>query len=269
MKIFYTRAISLIFFALFLGPASFSQDWNEVVKATAPDRAVDDFFGESVSISGNYAIVGAVKEDEDTTGGNTLLSAGSAYIFEQNGLGGWNKVQKIVASDRAAGDWFGYSVSISGDYAIIGARLEEEDTTGGNTLNRSGSAYIFERNGLGEWNEVQKIVASDRAIGDLFGSTVSISGDYAIVGAALEDEDTTGGNTLLSAGSAYVFERNGLGGWNEVQKIVASDRAVDDNFGSSISISGNYAIVGAVNEDEDATGNNALSNAGSVYIFQN
>jgi len=205
-----------------------AQTWLETQKAVASDRAADDGFGASVSISGNYAIVGAHSEDHDTIGGNTMTDAGSAYILERNGSGNWSQVQKIVASDRAADDRFGASVSISGNYAIVGAHSEDHDTMGGNTMTDAGSAYIFERDSTGKWNQLQKIVASDRAVVDNFGNSVSISDNYAIVGAYREDEDTAGGNTLGAAGSAYVFERDGSGNWNQVQKITATDRAVGD-----------------------------------------
>ena len=97
---------------------------------------------------------------------------------------------------------------------------------------------------------------------------MAISGHHAIVGADLEDEDASGQNTLSGAGSAYIFERDtGTGNWREVQKIVASDRAIRDNFGVSVAISGHYVTVGALREDEDASGQNTLSGAGSAYIF--
>ncbi len=246
----------------------YSQDYNEVIKLVASDRAQFDDFGISVSISGNYAIIGANYEDEDAIGGNTLSAAGSAYIFERNESGYWNQVQKIVPLDRNIDDFFGYSVGISGKYAIVGAYHEDEDATGGNTLADAGSAYIFERDQFGIWNQVQKIVASDRYIQDYFGYSVSISYNYAIITAGFEDEDASGGNTLTNAGSAYIFERDQTGTWNEVQKIVASDRAASDCFGNSVSISGNYAIIGAFYEDEDATGGNTMPVAGSAYIFE-
>ncbi len=242
------------------------QDWDEIIKISASDRAIDDNFGYRISISGDYAIVGAYSEDEDASGGNTQSNAGSAYIFRNVG-GTWSQVQKLVASDRANGDFFGASVSISGDYAIVGAMFEDEDASGGNTLSTAGSAYIF-RNVGGTWSEVQKLVASDRAMSDNFGASVSISGDYAIVGAHYEDEDDSGGNTLNNAGSAYIF-RNVGGTWSEVQKLDASDRAIGDFFGISVSISGDYAIVGAYFESEDASGGNTQASAGSAYIFRN
>ncbi len=119
-----------------------AQDFNEIIKAVASDRESGDQFGWSVSISSNYAMVGA-RFEEGVAEGNTF-DAGSAYIFERDGSGKWNEAQKIVASDRGAGDWFGNSVAISENYAIVGAFLESEDAAGGNTLPNAGSAYIFE-----------------------------------------------------------------------------------------------------------------------------
>ncbi|TAL57710.1 MAG: T9SS type A sorting domain-containing protein [Bacteroidetes bacterium] len=197
--------------------------------------------------------------------GTKLTDAGAAYIFERV-AGVWTQTQKIVASDRAASDNFGYSVSISGNYAVVSANMEDEDAAGGNTANAAGSAYIFERV-AGVWTQAQKLVASDRAASDNFGRSVSISGDYAIVGAELEDEDAAGSNTILSSGSAYIFERV-AGVWTQAQKIVASDRATIDFFGVSVSISGNFAIAGAFRDDEDASGGNTKDAAGSSYIFE-
>ena len=113
----------------------------------------------------------------------------------------------------------------------------------------------------GTWQQVQKLVASDRQPFDLFGSSVSISGNYALVGANSEDHDTSGTSSSTSgnggatqAGSAYIFERNSGGGWQQVQKLVANDRQFNNEFGISVSLSGNYAIVGARYESHDTTG---------------
>ena len=135
-------------------------------KIQASDRQAQDHFGYSVSISGDYAIVGAHQEDEG--GGN----AGAAYIYKRDGTTGvWGDEQKIVASDKQVDDRFGTAVSLSGDYAIVGAKNEDPDGLG-----NAGAAYIFKRDGT-TWSEQQKITASDRQSNDLFGESVSISGD--------------------------------------------------------------------------------------------
>jgi len=179
----------------------------------------------------------------------------------------WDEIIKTTASDRNASDFYGRSVAIDGDYAIVGAWGEDEDVAGANTKLESGSAYIL-HNDNGTWSEIQKIVASDRAVGDNFGYAVDISGDYAIVGAWKEDHDEIGNSPMSDAGSAYIFYNDGSS-WIETQKIVASDRFDGDYFGQSVAIDGNYIVVGAFNEDEDASGLNSLNNAGSAYIFFN
>ena len=215
--------------------------WTEVAKLKASDGAGFKLFGKSVSISGNYAIVGSNDNDN-------AFNSGSAYIFERNG-DSWTEVAKLKASDGASQDEFGNSVSISGDYVIVGAYYDDDNGID------SGSAYIFERNGS-SWTEVAKLKASDGAAGDTFGNSVSISGDYVIVGAYYDDD---GGE---SSGSAYIFERNSSN-WAEVSKLNASEGLSGDQFGNSVSISGDYAIVGAYRDDDDSG-----EDSGSAYIFE-
>jgi hypothetical protein len=214
--------------------------WSQQQKLTAADIDVDGHFGISVSISGDYAIVGAYGDDDNGT------KSGSAYIFKRNGTS-WSEQAKLIASDGSAEDNFGISVSISGDYAIVGAFLDDDNGRD------SGSAYIFKRDGT-SWSEQAKLVASDGAADDYFGRSVSISGDYAIVGAYADDDNGSW------SGSAYIFKRDGTS-WSEQAKLVASDGAADDYFGYPVSISGNRAIIGAGNKDDNG------ESSGSAYIF--
>ena len=236
-----------------------AQSFRELTKMMASEPDTMDKFGSNVSISGDYAIVGAYLDDDDAFGKNSIFNAGAAYIFERDVKGNWKESQKLVASDRSRNDWFGKFASISGDYAIVGAYQKDFGT---------GSAYIFERNLNGHWRETQKLNASDKRALDWFGSCVHIYQDYALVGASREDEDSSGTNTLNGAGSLYVFKRDLVGTWIEVQKLVSSDRSEEDRFGCSVSRSGEYLIVGALFEDDDSFGVNTLSKAGSAYIFK-
>ena len=88
-----------------------------------------------------------------------------------------------------------------------------------------------------------KLFASDRALGDNLGSTVAIDGNYAIAGASLQDTDASGMNTLSQAGAAYIYERDMNGQWQQVQKIVPSNRLSNDRFGFTVDIEGDIAIV--------------------------
>ena len=207
--------------------------WTEQ-KLTASDGATADSFGCSVSIDGNYAIVGAYGDDDNGS------NAGSVYVYE---LGTWTE-RKLTASDGATDDYFGASVSIDGNYAIVGAY--GDDDNGSN----AGSAYVYE---LGTWTE-QKLTASDGAEGDQFGYSVSIDGNYAIVGAYGDDDNGS------NAGSAYIYQYTD-GVWTQKRWVLAHDGSEGDQFGCSVSIDGNYAIVGARNDDDNG------SDSGSAYIF--
>ena len=225
--------------------------WGDEKKIQASDKELNDWFGMSVGISGDYVVIGAQYEDTNGSG------AGSAYIYKRNvSTGEWGDEQKIQSSDIQPGDLFGNNVSISGDYVIASAILED---TGGSA---AGAAYIYKRNAsTGVWEQQAKIQASDKQTEDRFGRSLHINGDYAIVGAFKEDTGAT------DAGAAYIYKRTGSN-WEQQSKIQASDAQSEDHFGYSVGISGRYAIVGAWQEDEDTSGGNTLNSAGSSYIFE-
>ena len=218
--------------------------WTEQAGLTASDGASGDSFGYSVSIDGDYAIVGAYYKD---VGGNS--SQGKAYIFHRSGSS-WTEEAGISASDGAANDDFGTSVSISGDYAIVGANKDIGSNTG------QGKAYIFHRSGS-SWTEEAGITASDGAAYDYFGTSVSISGDYAIVGAYYKDVGSSS-----YQGKAYIFHRTGTS-WSQDAGLTVSDASAVDYFGYSVSISGNYSLVGAYNK---TVGSN--STQGKAYFYK-
>ena len=232
-----------------LGPGFYAPT-DEAAKLSPSDGDVDDYFGQSVAVSGDTAVVGAYLEDA------MGADSGSAYVFERD-LGyadNWGQVKKLTASDGAADDRFGVAVAISGDTVLVGA--SKDDDNGGD----SGSVYIFERDqgGAGNWGEVKKLTASDGGAGDSFGAAVSLDVDTALVGARYDNG--VGGDS----GSAYVFDRDsgGAGNWGEVKKLISSDTATGDQFGWSVAISGDTALVGA-NWNDDA-GNKS----GSAYIYE-
>lgn len=214
--------------------------WVEMQKITANDGASWNKFGQSVAISGDTAIIGAYGDNDNGE------SAGAAYIFHFNG-NTWEQSQKLTAFDGAAWDQFGQAVSISGDYAVIGAYGDSDNGP------LSGSAYIFYFNGS-IWTQYQKLIANDGSPWDHFGQSVSISANVTIVGAYKDDD-----KGKLS-GAAYVFFNDGSN-WLFEQKLTASDGVASDFFGHSVSIYGDYAIVGAYGNDD----NGILS--GSAYIF--
>ncbi|MCK4342885.1 MAG: hypothetical protein KAY37_14320 [Phycisphaerae bacterium] len=224
---------------------------NELFKLLASDGVGSDYFGSSVSIDGDIAVVGAHFND------TSAQDAGTAYVFQYDGSN-WVEVAKLLATDGAVGDWFGVSVSISGDVIVVGASGDNNST---------GAAYVFVKP-AGGWadtlNEDEKLIALDHADGDVFGCSVTISGDVAVIGAYGDDD-----NGPLT-GSAYVFERddNGTPGdpsddiWTQLAKLTASDAAGDDRFGTSVSISSDVVVIGTPHTDEVG------GNSGSAYVFE-
>ncbi len=251
--------------AVYVYHRELNDTWVMEQRLIASDVGQGDLFGYNIAISGDYILVGAFSEDEDVSGNNTMNNAGSAYIFERQPNGDWTEVNKLVASDRAEGDDFGKFVDIRGDRAIIGAMNKDDDP---NFLFSAGAAYIFERNvNSGDWEEAQKLLASDHGNFDNFGWDVAIDGDKALIGARAE-ADLPGGGNAGNTGAAYFFERNSSGVWEEVQKLYASDHSQNDFFGGALDLHGNIAVIGAEMEDEDPSGGNMVSGAGSAYIFE-
>jgi hypothetical protein len=281
--------------------------WELQGKLLNPAGATNDEFGMSVAISGDYAIVGTPRDDE----GAGLTENGSATIFKRNaGTGVWESQGKLVNSNAANNDNFGWSVAISGEYAIAGARGDDGDVS----LNSAGSATIFKRNaGTGIWESQGKLfnatpvafawfgnsvgISEDFAIvgapednfgsatifkrntitgiweylpqGELtgissasFGGSVSISGNYAIVGDKTDIDDQ---GLNIGDGAATIFKRNTTTGiWEQQVKLRNKAPADLDNFGSSVTISGDYAIIGAVGDDEGA----GITDNGSTSIYK-
>jgi FG-GAP repeat len=238
--------------------------WVEVKKIVAPDKSGADMFGSAVSISGKYAVVGA-PNDADYESLHSLTGAGSAYFLFRNN-GNWEILNKVAVhpKDRSENAGFGFSVAISGTSAVIGAPYEKKDTTLSNPLDAAGAAYVFERNANGTMQLVHKITDWSRAMMDYFGYSVAINGNTILIGSPWEDEDLRMENPVMNAGSVHVFEKKSDNRWWWTQKIVANDRGVADNFGHSVALSGNIAIVGAVAADEAF---NSLTNTGAAYIF--
>lgn len=261
-----------------------------------------DLFGWSVAISGNYAIVGA-KDDDPAS--DIFSKDGSATIFEYNGAG-WVPIQKLTDSVSERFDLFGHSVSISGNYAVVGipgddtskgsaniyenigtawVLMQKLSAANGDPLNNfgfsvsiadnmiivgsysddigpnvnQGSANIYRFNG-NRWVLMQKITDASGASNDHFGASVSISGNYAVVGAALDDVGTN-----IDQGSVSIYEYDSSN-WILKQKLTDATGNAGDNFGNSISISGNYFIAGAYLDD---VGINSGQGAAVIYALKN
>jgi hypothetical protein len=215
--------------------------WTQQQKLIGADTDAFDELGAAVALSGDTAVVGALRANDG--------SAGAVYVFVRSG-GTWSQQQKLTASDAAGGDNFGLAVAIAGDTLIAGAA--RDDNANGSD---AGAAYVFTRT-AGTWSEQQKLLAGDGAESDRFGTSVAVSGETSLVG-AFWDDTLAGSN----AGSAYVFTRAGTA-WSQQQKLQGADSAAGDQFGVAVSLASDTALVGA---DFDTTFGGAL--AGSAYVF--
>jgi hypothetical protein len=198
--------------------------WNLQAKLTASDEVANQVFGSAVAISGNMAFVGSPSD-------STLASLGGAvYVFTFDGTT-WTQQAKLFASDTEQYTSFGASIALSGNTALIGSGAE--------------AVYVFTFDGT-SWSEQAKLTASDGG-DDGFGTSVSLSENRALVGAPF--------NGL--GGAAYIFSFNGTS-WSEDAKLTGLDTRQDDNFGSSVSLSGDLALIGAPDRDQSR---------GAAYIF--
>jgi FG-GAP repeat len=240
-----------------------------------------DRFGWSVAISGDTAVVGAPFEDSSSTGVNgfqgdnfsTGTQSGAAYVFVRSGTT-WTQQAYLKASNTGDSDTFGASVAVSGDSVVVGSPGEDSAATGinGNQGDQfgngpdSGAAYVFVRNGT-TWTQQAYLKASNTGLGDGFGGDVTISGDTVVVGALNEQSSATGingnqsDNTLQLAGAAYVFVRSGTT-WSQQAYLKPSNTRKLANFGRSVSVSGDTAVIGASGGYRDSP-----DKTGAAYVF--
>jgi large repetitive protein len=236
---------------LFTEPASGWASMTQTAKLTPSDGATGPWFGQAVAISGNTVVVGATGT---AANGYSNTGTGAAYVFTEPASGWANMSQTatLTASDGVASDNFGCSVAIDGGTLVVGA---QEAKIGANS--GQGAAYVFTVPG-GGWTsstETAKLTASDGVANNLFGASVSISGNAVAVGA-------WGANN--SQGAAYLFAEpsNGWASMTQTARLAASDGAASDNFGFSVSLSGNIVVIAA--PDAKIAGN---SKQGAAYLF--
>jgi hypothetical protein len=262
--------------------------WSQQAYLKASNTGTSDFFGFSVAVSGDTVVVGAYEEDSIATGANGnqadngAVGSGAAYVFVRSGSA-WSQQAYLKASNTETNDFFGISVAVSGDTAVVGAVGDSSNATGvngnqaDNSVARSGAAYVFVSSG-GVWSQQAYLKASNTGLLDDFGHSVAVSGDTVVVGAGLEDSNSVGVNgnqandSANQSGAAYVFVRSG-GVWTQQAYLKASNTWGNDLFGISVAVSGDTVLVGAMGEDSNATGvngnqaDNSADGSGAAYLF--
>jgi hypothetical protein len=248
--------------------------WTLQQKIIPQDAEADDAIGTSLVVDGEALLIGAPGDDDRGT------DAGAVYVFTRGGGTSWSLQIKILASDGRAGDRFGSSIGFFEDTLIVGAPGDDDGAPD------AGSAYVFLRSGppcgcTTTWTEQAELLPHDADVGYLFGASVDVTDDAAIVGApqAKSAAITTGTGQVQErfGGAAYVFDRQGAM-WTQTDKLVADDSGwlppdlswpgpfVDvAAFGRSVSIAGDTAVVGCPHWTFDTSG---LSwQEGRVYVY--
>jgi len=213
---------------------------EQIKELLASDSSPHDDYGIIVALSVDTAVIGVPFDNTKS------FNSGSAYIYTRSN-GAWALQQQLLASDSAPGDQYGWSVALQGDTVLIGARFD--DDKGFN----SGSAYVYTRN-AGVWTEQQKLTANDGAVNDQYGITISLAGDTVAIGAPFDDDNG------FDSGSAYVYSLN-AGMWTLQQKLTTSDGAPGDQYGWSVALEGDSALIGARFDDDKGF------NSGSAYLY--
>jgi hypothetical protein len=218
--------------------------WSQQAKLVAADGAPSDQFGISVAIYLDTVVVGANFDDVASAS-----NRGSAYVFTRSGTT-WAQQAQLLASDGLASDEFGRAVAVYQDTIAVGAPNDRNGSTNG-----AGSIYVFARSGTTWAQQSGPLGTADKAASDNFGRSVALYDNTIVAGAYLDDAAAT------DQGSAYVFTRSGTT-WTQQSKLVASDPAASDNFGVSVGLYLNTAIVGAYGEDSGA-----FTSSGAAYVF--
>lgn len=242
----------------------------------------NDFGGWSVAIDGNTAVVGAVGEDGE---GNSVSTAGAAYVFVKSGAG-WVLQATLRAAQADVEDHFGYSVAVQGDTILVGVPYEDSASRSingdeaDNLAENAGAVFVFVRNGS-LWTRQAYLKAANADPGDQFGKSVAIHGDRVLVGAWLEDgngpvsNDDPENNDAEDSGAVYSFVRTGTT-WEQTDYVKVSNTGAGDGFGGSVAFGqeGARFVAGALFEDSDADGingdggNNGAIESGAAYVFE-
>ena len=275
--------------------------WHQEAYIKASNASASDQFGYALALDGNTLVVSTPAEDSNLSGvtngtassaNNATTNAGAAYVYVRDSGGTWTQQAFLKAADPLASDSFGIASAIHGDTIAIGASGEDANVTGvingtGGSANAAasgaGAAYIFQRTG-GSWVQQAYVKAANTGSGDQFGESISIHGDTLLIGASSEGSDqttvtmgtgATADNSASYAGAAYVYKRT-ANTWVAQAFLKPSNNKTSQYFGSSVSLWGDMAVVGAPNEPSATTqiinggsaANDNSTPSGAAYVFR-
>lgn len=224
-----------------------SGNWTQQTILTASDGFAGDNFGSAVAIEGNYLVVGA-RSQLDADG----IDTGAAYLFEYDGSSTWTEVAIFEPSDGATEDRFGESVSIEGDFILVGAR---NGCTGG-------CAYVYENDGTNTFTYTETKLepqVQSNYDGARFGHDVLVKDGRAYVGGPY-DYSSVG---RASAGSVQIWDQANDGSWSRTHRLRGTETS--ESFGWAVDVEGDYLAIGAMNFEVSTT---AEADQGRVYVYK-
>jgi hypothetical protein len=216
--------------------------FEQVSKLVASDGADEAYFGSAVAATDGMVVVGAYGDGNN----ETHFGAGSVYVFAKNSTGQFEQVSKLDGAGH--GGRFGSAVAATDGMVMVGAPDDQH-----------GALYVFAKNSTGQYEQVNKLVASDGAVDDSFGRSLAATDGMVVAGAYAAGFPLNGNST----DSVYVFAKNSTGQFEQVSKLMASDGAQDDLFGSDVAVTGSMVVVGAPCDRTNET----LLCVGSVYVI--
>jgi hypothetical protein len=216
-----------------------SSSWVQAAKLVAHDQVWPEAFGSSMALSGSTLL--ATAPDKKVNG---LDGAGQVYAFERSGDGSWVESAHLLPNDLSAYKHFGSSISISGNYVLIGADNSQ--------VGVQEAAYLFQKDAAGHWSQVFKFGSPTGDAHILFGYSVALDGDWAVIGAPFSQQNG-------STGSAYVYHRDASGSWSQIAQLFQSAANVQGNLGISASLSGTTAFFGSLSLSSTFSSHGAAS----------
>ncbi len=216
--------------------------WLEGTRVTPPYAQAGDEIGSAVAISGDALLVAGAGAD----------ATGTAYIYRRHknrNNQGWQVEAALSAGDRASRTFFGYSVALDGDIALIGALGDDSVATD------AGATFVFERQASGDWKAAGKLLAPDGSRDDKFGGAIALENGVAVIAAQQHDSLAT------NAGAVYIFTRMAEANWQLQDKVVAVDSRRSNHFGSALALENGKLAVGAARDSDLA------ETSGSAYVY--
>lgn len=268
MRLLHDR-ITLVFFALCLCSSADAQSWNFTQEIVPEELERSKQFGYAAAMTDRHMLISALGETKDEQGHDSIHGAGAVYVYYRNDDGVWQFNQKLVEKpeDRSRFNQFGKSIVADGNLAVTAARrLAPSPQEPGPEL--PGIVYVYELQSNNQWLEKHVLLPYDGEAFDNFGEEIAIHQDRIIVGAPFAKKRRFAAPPLINIGAAYIFERDDEGNWKQVKKMSPAGLETGNQFGSSVAIHGNFAVVGTPLHSLDKNNTNPKIVAGAAYVYQ-